>query len=88
MPSLISPQLLGSSPGQASRLDINSLAPSVQQYFQHSLAPFTRKSYQAAMKRFHSFCRVYNIFTPFPVTEQLLCSFAAFLADQGLAPRL
>ena len=39
------------------------------------------------MKRFHSFCGVYNIFTPFPVTEQLLCSFAAFLADQGLAPQ-
>lgn len=68
-------------------MDINSLAPSVQQYFQHGLAPSTRKSYQAAMKRFHSFCRVYNIFTPFPVTEQLLCSFAAFLADQGLAPQ-
>ena len=39
------------------------------------------------MKCFHSFCGVYNIFTPFPVTEQLPCSFAAFLADQGLAPQ-
>ena len=88
MPSLISPQLLGVLlDKQASRLDINSLAPSVQQYLQHGLAPSTQKSYQAAMKRFRSFCGVYNIFTPFSVTEQLLCSFAAFLADQGLAPQ-
>jgi len=88
MPSLISSQLLGVLlDKQASRLDINSLAPSVQQYFQHGLAPSTRKSYQAAMKCFRSFCGVYNIFTPFSVTEQLLCSFAAFLADQGLAPQ-
>ena len=39
------------------------------------------------MKRFHSFCTDYDIFTPFPLTEQLLCTFAAFLADQGLAPQ-
>ena len=39
------------------------------------------------MKRFHSFCTDYNIFTPFPLTEQLLCTFAASLADQGLAPQ-
>ena len=39
------------------------------------------------MKRFHSFCITYNVLTPFPVTEHLLCVFAAFLADQGLAPQ-
>jgi len=39
------------------------------------------------MRRFHGFCEQYNIVSPFPVTEMLLCSFAAFLADQGLAPQ-
>ena len=39
------------------------------------------------MRRFHAFCVRYDIFNPFPVTEQVLCSFAAFLADQGLAPQ-
>ncbi len=39
------------------------------------------------MKRFHGFCDRYNVVSPFPVTEMLLCSFAAFLADQGLAPQ-
>ena len=39
------------------------------------------------MKRFHSFCIHYNVIQPFPLSEQLLCSFAAYLADQGLAPQ-
>ena len=39
------------------------------------------------MKRFYTFCIQYNIPQPFPLSEQLLCSFAAYLADQGLAPQ-
>ncbi len=39
------------------------------------------------MKRFHAFCVKYDITNPFPLSEQLLCSFAAFLADQSLAPQ-
>ncbi len=39
------------------------------------------------MKRFHGFCEQFNVVNPFPVSEMLLCSFAAFLADQGLAPQ-
>ena len=33
------------------------------------------------------FCTQYTIDTPFPVTEQLLCYFSAFLADQNLSPQ-
>lgn len=39
------------------------------------------------MRRFYGFCDQFNVTSPFPVTETLLCSFAAFLADQGLAPQ-
>ena len=39
------------------------------------------------MRRFHAFCVTYNVWDPFPLTEHLLCSFVAFLADQGLAPQ-
>ena len=70
-----------------SRLDISALEPSVRSYFQQGLAPSTQKTYKAAMKRFNTFCITYNVVSPFPVTEQLLCSFAAFFADQGLAPQ-
>ena len=30
---------------------------------------------------------MFNIHTPFPVTEYLLCGFSAYLADQGLTPQ-
>ena len=39
------------------------------------------------MKTFDNFCRRYQVLDPFPVTEQLLCSFAAFMGDEGLAPQ-
>ena len=39
------------------------------------------------MKRFSTFCEKYRVEVPFPVTEVLLCSFAAALADEGLAPQ-
>ena len=63
------------------------MAPAVQRYFQSGLAPSTQKTYGAALKHFYNFCTKFNISTPFPVTECLLCSFAAFLADEGLAPQ-
>ena len=61
------------------------MVPSVQHYFQEGLAPSTRKAYNSAMKRFWGFCELYNVVDPFPVTEHLLCAFAAHLADAGLA---
>ena len=39
------------------------------------------------MKRFHAFCEKFNVLTPFPLSEQLLCCFASHLATQGLAPQ-
>ena len=63
------------------------MAPAVQKYFEDGLAPSTWRTYAAALKKFHCFCKKYNIASPFPVTEYLLCCFLAFLADQGLAPQ-
>ena len=39
------------------------------------------------MRRFYSFCDRFHVFNPFPVTESILCSFAAFLADEKLSPQ-
>ena len=39
------------------------------------------------MIRFHGFCVKCNVVNPVPVTEQLLCSFVSFLADEGLTPQ-
>ena len=61
--------------------------PSVQRYFQDGLAPSTQKTYAAALRRFHTICLKFNVGSPFPVSEHMLCCFASFLADQGLAPQ-
>ena len=37
------------------------------------------------MKRFYSFCSAYAVFNPFPMSEKLLCSFAAYLAEQNMS---
>ena len=63
------------------------MAPAVQRYFEAGLAPATHRSYMAGTRRFQQFCTRYNIDTPFPVTEHRLCCFAAYLADDGLAPQ-
>ncbi|KAL5518220.1 hypothetical protein EMCRGX_G003911 [Ephydatia muelleri] len=67
------------------RLDISSLDAAVQNYFHSGLAPSTHRSYDAAMRRFSRFCIMYDIYSPFPVSEQLLCYFASALAVDGLA---
>ena len=59
--------------------------PSISQYFQNGPAPSTQKTNAAALKQFHTFCTTFNVATPFPVSEQLLCGFLAHLAGQGLA---
>ena len=38
------------------------------------------------MKKFGTFCARYVI-DPFPVTEHLLCCFAAYMANAGLSPQ-
>ena len=40
------------------------------------------------MKKFNTFCIKYKVGDPFPATEQLLCSYAAYLANRDLAPQI
>ena len=39
------------------------------------------------MHRFFKFCTTFNITSPFTLSEHLLCAYAAYLADQHLAPQ-
>ena len=68
-------------------MDLSSLSADIGFYFQQGLAPSTRRSYQAAYKRFHSFCVSFNVTQPFPITEQLLCSYATHLDNNNLSPQ-
>ena len=77
---------VGSSPpGPQSRLDVSVLDPAVLHYCEKGLADSTHKTFNAAIKRFLSFCQLFNIQSPFPVSESTLC-YVAVLAKQGLAP--
>jgi hypothetical protein len=46
-----------------------------------------RRAYNSSMRKFTTFCECYHVPDPFPVTEFLLCSFAASMADGGLDPQ-
>ena len=47
----------------------------------------TRRTYQSALNRFASFCSLYNVLTPFPISESLFCYFSTHLACQKLSPQ-
>ena len=74
LPLLMDPQAIGTS-----------------QCWNHQSTLFStrlsQRTYQAAVKRFHSFCIAYNILNPFPLSGNLLCSCAAYSAVQGLVPQ-
>ena len=72
--------------GPSNGLDIRALDPTVQHFCEQGIATTTRKTYQS-LRRFSEFCSLYNVLTPFPVSEALLCYYASFLAIQNLSPQ-
>ena len=68
-------------------LDVKSLNPAVQHFCQQGIAGSTKRTYQSALNRFANFCSLYNVLTPFPVSESLLCYFSTHLACQKLSPQ-
>jgi len=68
-------------------LDFRDLDPAVQHFCEQGIATTTRKIYQSALCIFADFCSRYNMLTPFPVSETLLCYYAAFLPTDRLSPQ-
>ena len=54
-------------------------------FFEQGVAQSTKKTYESAWRRFQSFCTKHNIATPLPVTQSVLCSYAAYLVNEGLS---
>ena len=73
--------------GHQQHLALTDLDQSVRFYCQQGIAESTQRTYKAGIKQFQGFCTLYQVYNPLPVTELLLCQFAAFLANQGLAPQ-
>ena len=68
-------------------LDLSQLDGAVQFFCSKEIAPTTHRTYQSGFKRLANFCSLYNILTPFPVSESILCYFTTYLASQKLAPQ-
>lgn len=73
------------SPDSAARLDLSALYRSVERFFRNKIAPSTQLSYNSAKCRFLQFCTRAKV-NPLPVSENLLCRYVMFLANDGLAP--
>lgn len=59
---------------------------SVRYYFVKGLATSTQKTYKSGKDRYLSFC-MHASLPALPVSQYVLCSFVAYLADQGLKHR-
>lgn len=56
----------------------------VQELLTAGLAPATHKVYKTGTNRYNSFCVLYKINKPFPLSEYVLTHFVAFLYKEGL----
>ena len=66
------------------RLDDTMLGPVFQELFMTALASSTLKVYKTGTNRYCSFCELYCIHEPFPVSENGLLRFMAYLYKEGL----
>jgi len=73
--------------GFSNGLDIRDLDSAVQHFCEQGIRTSTRKTYQSVLRRFSEFCSLYNVLTPFPISEALLCYYASFLAIDKLTPQ-
>ena len=65
---------------------VTSLDREVRFYCDRGIAESMRRTYKSGLTRFLSFCNVFSVTNPFPVSESLLCYFVTYLASQGISP--
>ena len=64
-------------------MDLRRLEDLARDLINDSLAPSTRRVYASGQKRYLEFCRSGGL-SPFPLSEDQLCTFVAYLMDEGL----
>ena len=67
-------------------MDLSGLDEAVRLYCFRGLADSTHRTYRSGVNRYQSFCYAFNVQSPFPVSEMILCYFVAALARQGTSP--
>ena len=55
----------------------------VQTYLRQAIAPSTLRTYNSGKTRFSRFCQNHN-YPVLPVSEDILCKYAAYIGNQGL----
>lgn len=63
---------------------MHKLGKSLQSYYLQGLAKSTQKTYTSAKSRFLTFCSQ-ACTSPLPLSENVLCFYVSYLADEGLA---
>ena len=72
-----------------SRTDLDWTSPDWIQLFSTTVArvyPSTQQTYQSALNQFYAFCSLFNVTSPFPVSEEILCYFSSYLNTQHVSP--
>ena len=64
-------------------MDLQRLECLAQDLINDSLAPSTKRVYATGQRRYLDFCKSYKL-TTFPATEDNLCTFVAYLMEDGL----
>ena len=72
---------------QGTSLDISKLHAAVERFLGIGIAPSIRSMYKSAKRRYSNFCIKYEIQDPYPLQNNKLCSYVAFLAEEGLKHR-
>lgn len=81
----------GANPGHRSppctqaRLGISCMGHTVRQYFANALAPSSLSCYGTAARRYFMFCVRRVGSPPFPISQEVLIRFVAYLAESGLS---
>ena len=65
-------------------MDVTGLDATVQELFSAGIAPSTQRAYQAGTRRYLTFCERAHIQPPFPVCENIMVRFVAFLYTEKL----
>ena len=64
-------------------MDLTTLEGLVGRFFTGGLASHTSDTYSSAKRRYLEFCYKLGL-SPLPLSEHVLCLFAAFLSKEGL----
>ena len=81
------PRAPGASVQPQPALDITQLDVVVEGFLGDCITPATRAAYKSAQRRYGAFCVKYGVASPYPLQEDTLCRYVAFLAREGLRHR-